>query len=439
MADWKKYLEDRTITMEEAAKKVNSGDTMWLGNTLTIPYAFMDAIAERHEELKNVTIIGNMFLGMNQIMLDTMYKKSFQTISIFPNMLERMAAMECNIDFNSVPYEWAVESVSDVYKTNVVCLEVCPPDEDGTCNAGLLGTCFSPDIFRHDNTKLRIGVINGKQPRASGDPDLVKYPVEMFDFFVYNEHDIPAVPPSEPTEHDKAISSFIMPYIKNGDKVQIGMGGLGNQIAKELITFKDMKVFTEIGTDAMIELAEAGVVTEIKMGGAFGTAELYKWLGDHPEIVSLISVKEIFGTLKEVEDLVAINATFMVDITGQCCSEAQGLKQYSAIGGSHVFLMDTPKGKGNRSFLCLRSTYVNSETKQRLSNVVSALPAGVIVSTPRYLPMYLVSEYGVADVYLRSNKDRINAIIPIAHPDYREALKSEAIEYGLMAEDDFKF
>ncbi|NCC67406.1 MAG: 4-hydroxybutyrate CoA-transferase, partial [Clostridia bacterium] len=218
----------------------------------------------------------------------------------------------------------------------------------------------------------------------------------------------------------------------------IGMGGLGNEIAKELITKKDIHIFSEIGTDAMVDLAEAGVVKDIVMGGAFGSAELYKWLGEHGEVVKLLSEQDILSADKiaQVKNFVAINSTFMVDLTGQACSEAQGIKQYSAVGGSFGFLYGAPKAPNGRSFLCLRSTYKDKQAVLH-SNIVPALPEGSIVTTPRYFVQYIVTEYGVADVYLKSNKDRIRALIPIAHPDYREQLKQQAIELGLICEDDF--
>ena len=126
----------------------------------------------------------------------------------------------------------------------------------------------------------------------------------------------------------------------------------------------------------------------------------------------------------------------MIDITGQACSEAQGSKQYSAVGGSFGFLSGAPRAKNGRSFLCLRSTFTDKAGAMH-SNIVSALPEGSIVTTPRYLPQYIVTEYGVADVYLRTIKERIKALIPIAHPDFREALKYQAIELGMIGEEDF--
>ena len=438
MENWKKYYEDHLVTMQEAAGKIKSGDTIWMGSTLCIPYDFMDSLADRSDELSNVTLLGNMYLAPNKILMDPSYKKSFHTISFFANVLERMAAQMNNIDFHSAPYGTLIDAVTKVYKANVVAIEVCPPDEDGYCNVGVLGTNFTPNIIRNDCVKTRIAVVNSYQPVAHGNAELTKLPLSMFDYIVENHHDIPSLPVAPPTEFDKVIAEQIMPYINDGDTIQIGMGGLGNQIAYDLMNKKDLHVFTEIGTDAMIDLAEAGIVKDIKMAGAFGSKELYKWLGEHGDIVTLLDVNDVITpeAVAKVDNIVAINSTFMIDITGQACSEAQGIRQYSAVGGSFAFLSGAPRAKNGRSFLCLRSTYTDKAGQTR-SNIVAALPEGSIVTTPRYLPQYIVTEYGVADIYLRSNKERIKALIPIAHPDFRDQLKQQAIELGLIGEDDF--
>lgn len=438
MENWKKYYEEHLVSMEEAAGSIQSGDTIWMGSTLCVPDTFMDKLADRVDEVQNITLLANMYLTPNRMLVDPSFKKSFHIVTFFANVLERMSAQMGIIDFHSAPYGELETAVTKVYKANVVAIEVCPPDADGNCNVGLLGTNFTPEIIRNDCVKKRIAVINKFQPIANGSDEVTKLPLAMFDYIVEDYHEIPSLPVTEPTEFDKAIAGHIMSYIHDGDTVQIGMGGLGNQIAKDLITKKDIHIFTEIGTDAMIELVEAGVVKDIKMAGAFGTLELYKWLGEHGDVVTLLPVRDVITpeALQRTKNLVAINATFMMDLTGQACSEAQGVRQYSGVGGSFAFLSGVPHAENGRSFLCLRSTFTN-KAGEKHTNIVSVLPAGCVVTTPRYLVQYVVSEYGVADIYLRTNKERIRALLQIAHPDFREKLREEIIATGQIAEDDF--
>ena len=147
----------------------------------------------------------------------------------------------------------------------------------------------------------------------------------------------------------------------------------------------------------------------------------------------MINLREI----AKQENLVAINATLMVDLLGQACSEAQGLKPYTGVGGSFAYIYGAMRARGGRSFLCLRSTY-HDEAGERHSNVVAWLPEGSIVSTPKNYQMYIVTEYGLADVYLKTMPDRIRAMIKIAHPDYREELKKQICTTSLISEADFE-
>jgi acyl-CoA hydrolase len=140
--------------------------------------------------------------------------------------------------------------------------------------------------------------------------------------------------------------------------------------------------------------------------------------------------------IAKVDNIVSINATLMIDLTGQCCSEAIGPTQYSCIGGQLDFVRGACMAKGGRSYITLRSTRKDREGKL-ISNIVACLPEGSIVTTPRSEPMFIVTEYGIADIYLRPIKDRIKALIAIAHPDFREELKARAIAQGNIFPDDF--
>ena len=439
MANVKEYYKEHLVSMKEAAQSIKSGETIWFGSTLCVPYAFLEELADRYDELTDMTLMANMYLVPTRVMTDAKYKDHFHVISMFGNVMERTAqAKGGNIDFWPVAYGKMVQAVTEIYKANVVCVEVCPMDENGKFNTGVLGTNFTPNIMRHPGITKRIAVVNKYQPIATGAESVTQYNVEDFDYIVENDHDIPSLPVTAPTEFDKAIAEHIIPYIHDGDTVQIGMGGLGNQIAYELASKKDLNIFTEIGTDAMIGLGEAGVIKKISMAGSFGTKELYHWLGKRTDLTNLLDVDDVLvpNAVAKQDNIVAINATFQIDITGQACSEAQGPIEYSGVGGSFAFLAGAPEAKNGRSFLCLRSTHPNKSGGQ-ITNIHALLPEGSVVTTPRFLVQYIVTEYGVADVYLRTIKDRIRRIIRIAHPDFREDLKAKAIAAGLMTEEDF--
>lgn len=394
----------------------------------------MDAITDRHEELENITVLSNMFLQPLDLLEDHHLKKTFKTITVFPNALERFSMAAGIIDFAPIPYSYLYTFIKDVYKTNVSLMEVCPPDEDGYVNVGALGVGFNSWVSGF--AEKVIAVVNPQHHPVQGPDEVVKVHMDQIDWIAEDEHELPAIPPTDPTEIDEEIAKYIVDVIQDGGTFQVGMGGLPNAILASLKDKKDLKIYTEILTDGMVDLAEAGAAVSMKACGAFGMPRLYEFF-DNP-MVSFDSMEAILdpASIAKQDNLISVNATLMVDITGQLCSEAIGTRQYSSIGGQLDFVRGAAKAKGGRSYITLRSARKDKDGNL-VSNIVPRLPEGSIVTTPRAEPMYIVTEYGVADIYLRSIKDRIKAMIEIAHPDFREELKREAIAQGNIFEDDF--
>lgn len=441
MEKWKKYVEEKMLSVEDTAKIIESGDVIWLANTLCIPYDVLDALADRYEELKNVTLLSNMFLKPVKLLMDPKYKKAFRTLSYFPNMLERAAHKANLVEYVPIPYSYLPYSVMDVYKANVVMTEVCEPDENGYCNVGVLGATFTPKIMKGRYVQKRVAVFNKYQSPAKGDENLMKIHVSEFDYFCRTDHEMPAIPPSEPEKVDKQIAEHIMKFIHDGSTVQIGMGGLANAVAYDLADKKDLKIYTEIVTDAVVGLVERGVVTKVVAAGAFGMPRLYKFLNES-DIVEFGTSDTVisFDAVAQEDNFVGINACLMADVTGQACSEAIGPLQYSSVGGQLDFVKGSNKarnnGKNSVCFLALRSTYKDKDGTLR-SNILTEFPPSSVVTTPRGEAMYFVTEYGVAEVYGKSINDRVKAMISITHPDFREELKQKAIAAGIAFAEDF--
>lgn len=436
MQDWQTYYKEHLVSMDEAAKMIKSGDTLWCGMTISTSYNFLDRLNARRDELEKVTLIDNLSINPFDILFDEESKKHFHFLSLFTSPLDRMSGQMGIADFHTLPYEFAYRVLVETYGANVEVTEVLPPDENGFVNVGILGVGLDGEIHKAPSIKKRIAIVNKKQARAPGTFEDLNFPVTDFDIFVEDEHELPVLPVSAPTENDMKIASYIMPYIHDGDVVQIGMGGLGEQLARGLYEKKHISIFSEIAVDSMIPLVEQGIVDKLICCGCFGSNELYEFLGTNPkvEMRNIWHMVDPFAIAQQ-ENLVAINSTFMVDLTGQACSESQGIRQYSSVGGAFGFLYGTIRAKGGRSFLCLRSTYVD-ESGERQSNVVAWLPEKCVVTTPRYLSMYIVTEFGVADVFLRTNKERIRALLKIAHPDFREQLTEQIISSGQIAADE---
>lgn len=437
--DWREIYKDKLVTMEKAAKTVKSGDCLFVGETCAMPYSFLNALNDRRNELENVTLLYNFTVNMHDMLFDEETKKHFRLISWFTGPLDRMSAQMDIAEFHSAPYEYFIEETMNVYKADTMVIEVCEPDEDGYCNVGILSAAYFKAFYECPiQFKKKIAVVNKFQSPAQGSDDNVKVKVDWFDYLTEDDHELPYIPVSPPTDVDKSIANYIMPYVNDGDTVQIGMGGLGEEITKELYSKKNITIYTEIAVDSMVDIANAGAVTKLITCGAFGSPKIYEFLGTSP-IVEFRGVADMLdpAVIGQQDNLVAINSTLMVDLTGQACSEAQGINQYSSVGGSFGYLYGATRSKGGRSFLCLRSTYKDKQGVRK-SSIVPWLPEKSVVTTPRYMQMYIVSEYGVADVYLKTNKDRIRAILKIAHPDYRNKLKADVISVGQIYEQDFE-
>ena len=438
MADWKEYYKNHLTTMENAAKAIKPGDVVWLGSGAETSCALFDALHADMTGYHDVTLMYNVAFTPSDLMFDPETKKHFRLISFFNLPLERMSGEMGIMEYHSCGYDQLGKGVFE-YGGNTVALSVCPPDEDGWCNVGIFGVGTASQIEPDPRIKKRIAIIDKGQVSIPGERDLVSIHITKFDYLVENNTGVPVVPAPPPTDLDKKVASYIMPHIKDGDKIQIGYGGLGEEILANLEGLKNIEIFSEVACDTMVRLCEEGVISKITATSPGACSEMfYDFVAKDPRakfVPSSITVN-LLEIMKQ-DNLVAINATFMVDLLGQACSEAQGLTPYSGVGGSFVYIYGAMLAKGGRSFLCLRSTF--SDKKGNLhTNIVPWLPEGSIVTTPKNYQMYIVSEYGIADVYLKTMRDRIKALIKIAHPDFRQELKEKICTTPLIGEDDFE-
>lgn len=439
MADWKEHYKEHLTTTAEAAKAIKNGDCVWMGQASQIPYVLLNELYAHKEDYENVTILYNVMNVPNDMIFDPETKKHFHLISAYNLPLERIGISMGAVDCGGTTYDYLAYWPWE-YGCNTLALQVCPPDENGYCNVGAYGIISNTIICKDPRITKKIAFIDrtGQYP-IPGDVEITSLHISEFDYIVENDTELSEIPAQPPTENDKKIASFILPYIHEGDKVQIGFGGLGEEILAHLKGIGKLEVYSEVACDNMAQLCEEGVLTKIVAAspGAcskrffdFVSKDSRAVLRPQPEMVDPLGVMK-------ADNLVAINATFMCDLLGQCCSEAQGLTPYSGPGGSFAYIYGATRAKNGRSFICLRSTYKDREGV-RHSNVVPWLPEGSIVTTPKVFVMYLVSEWGIADVFLKSVKDRIRAIIKIAHPDYRQEIKEKICTTPLISEDDFE-
>ncbi len=442
-ADWQQYYKDHLVTIEEAAKSIVPGDVIFLGQATQIPYAFLEYLYAHKEEYHDVTFWYNVMNFPTDMIFDHDTKKHFRLLNIYNLPLDRMGIDARTVEPLGAGYD-TYEACMREYGVNGSALQVSPPDANGWCNVGGYGVCTNWVTENMPEITKKFGFIDatGIFPVPTDEIEWSNIHVTEFDYIIKNDTEMFALPTPGPTEVDEKVASFILPYIRTGDKVQIGFGGLGEEILKNLNELPGtFEVFSEVLCDSMMPLVESGKITKLRASSPGAcTADTFKWLSENSDKYDVrlnprTLCIEPLGTMEQ-ENMVAINATFMVDLLGQACSEAQGLKPYTGMGGSLAYIYGAQRAKGGRSFLCLRSTYVNHEGETK-SNIVPWLPEGSIVSMLKNYVMFIVSEWGLADVYLKSYIDRIKAIIKIAHPDFREQLKEQILTTPLIEECDF--
>lgn len=437
--DWKQYYKDHLMSMREASNFIHDGDCVWVGEASSIPYSLLNEMYAHMEDYHNVTIYSNVMNQPCDMIFDPEAKKHFRQITTYNLPLERMSISMNIEECGSCGYDMLPVGPFE-YGCDMAACYINPPDENGWCNVGIYGVSTNHALVNNPRIKRVIGIMDKTgQPPVPGDPEIVAIHVTQLDCIVEEDTEIMAIPAQPPTQVDKDIASFILPYIHSGDKVQIGFGGLGEEILAHLKSVGPLEVFSEVACDNMAGLVEEGVITKITASspGACGQ-RFFDFMASDSRCV-LRPIEENINPffISQQDNMVAINATFMCDLLGQCCSEAQGLAPYSGAGGSFAYIYGAALSKGGRSFLCLRSTYVDHDG-ERHSNIVPWLPEGVIVTTPKNFVMYIVSEYGLADCFLKTCKDRIRALIKIAHPDYRKELMEKIVTTPLIKEDDFE-
>ena len=438
MADWKTHYKEHLVSMDVAANSINSGDSLWLGAAAEVPYTFLEKLHERMQDLFNVGLIYTVFNKPIDLIFDVEAKKHFKLVSFFTLPLERISAEMGIVSLWSNPFEFIPRAALEIYNCNTVALNVCPPDEDGYCNMGIYGSSTTGLIANDNRIKKRIAVIDRNQSPAGGDRLKTSLNVTDFDYIVECDEVPFEVPGSVPIELDQKIAEYVIPFIHDNDKLQVGYGSLGDAVLTHLNHINSIEIYSEVVSESMQPLVEKGIVSKLSFASCgVGSPSFFNFLATNEKVhvEDVTKMIDPFGIALQ-DNIVAVNSTFMVDLTGQACSEAQGINQYSAVGGQFAYLYGAIKSKGGRSLLCLRSTYKDHEGVIH-SNIVPWLPEKSVVTTPRYLMMYIVSEYGVADVFLKTIKDRIKALLKIAHPDFREELKEQIISTGQIAEDDF--
>lgn len=292
---------------------------------------------------------------------------------------------------------------------------------------------YEKDVLEHAD--MVVLEVNPNAPRTHGDTQVH---ISDVDYIIEVDYELPQAELLEPMDVERKIAENIVELIDDGSTIQLGIGGIPNAVAKFLKDKKDLGVHTEMFTESMIELFEVGAITNKRKtlwNGkfvctfAYGSKKMYEFLDENPAVLFLRGryVNDPY-VIAQNEKMVSINTALMVDLTGNVCSEAIGTRHYSGTGGQLDTHRGAVKSKGGKGIIAMRSTAKDGT----VSTIVPMLPAGSPITVPRQELDYIVTEWGAVRLRGLPTRKRVQALISIAHPDFREELTKQAKEIGLI-------
>ncbi len=350
----------------------------------------------------------------------------------------RKAVHEGRADFTPVLLsEFPLLFKRGILPVDVAVIHVSPPDEHGFCSLGVeVGLTKSPA----ESAKVIIAEVNEQMPRALGDSFLH---VSRLNYIVPVNYPIPelAMGDEGPSDTIEKIAGYIAELIPDGATMQMGIGAIPDAVLKYLYSKKDLGVHSELFSDGVIGLVDAGVLTnarktlhpgKILAVYILATRRLYQWIDQNPiiEFHRTEYVNDPF-VIAQNDRMVAINSAFEVDLTGQVCADSIGPKLYSGVGGQLDFIYGASRSKDGVPVIALPST-TTLRDGTRITRIAAMLKQGAGVVTSRNHIRYVVTEYGVADLYGKSIRQRALLLITVAHPDFRDELQKQARELNYI-------
>jgi 4-hydroxybutyrate CoA-transferase len=431
---WSKIYESKATTAAEAVKAIKSGDNIFLTGNCSVPRVLMGALVERAQELENVQINHALTIGSSDYVAPEM-KGHIRANSLFIGPNVRKAVQEGRADFTPVLLsEFTLLFKKGYLPIDVAFVHVSPPDEHGFCSYGIeTGLTKTPAEF----AKVIIAEVNPNMPRCHGDSFIH---VSRIDHIVPVDYPLLelAMSAGGATELHTRIAEHIAELIPDGATMQMGIGAIPDAVLQFLYHKKDLGVHTELFSDSVIDLVEAGVLTnarktlhpgKITAGFMLGTKRLYDWVDDNPiiELRRTEYVNDPFVIAQNYRQI-AINSAIEVDLTGQICADSIGPKLYSGVGGQLDFVYGASRSEGGIPVIALPSTAKGD----KFSRIVSMLKPGAGVVTSRNHVHYVVTEFGVAQLYGKTIRERAKALISIAHPKFHDELTREAKELNYI-------
>lgn len=416
-------MNSNYITAAEAVNIVNPGDRVFIHGSAATPVSLVKALQSRHRELHDVELVSITNMGPLDFNHPD-YRKSFFFNSLFVSANTRAVANSEAGDYVPV----FLSQIPQLFKRSILSIDVAmiqvsPPDKHGYCS---LGTSVDIAMAAVETAKHVIAQVNSAMPRTLGD-GIVH--VSKIHSLVAHEAELPEVNyASGATTISEQIGHNVASLIEDGATLQMGIGTIPDQVLKNLGNHKNLGLHTEMFSDGIIPLLEKGIInnSQKKLNTGLsvtsfllGTRRLYDFVDNNPSILVMdIGYVNDTSIIRQNARATAINSAIEIDLTGQVCADSIGTYQYSGIGGQMDFMRGASLSEGGKPIIAMPSV-----TSKGVSRIVPFLKEGAGVVTTRGHIHWVVTEYGIVNLFGKNLRQRAKALISIAHPDHQESLE----------------
>lgn len=423
---WQPVYQSKLVLAEEAVRLVKSGDRVVFSHACGESPALSAALVARAPELKNVEIVHLVPMEKAAYCAEEM-KNSFTHNSLFAGSTTRGPINAGRADFTPCFFHEVPRLFRHGYlPVDVAMIQVSPPDEHGFCSFGVSVDYTKPAA---SCAKAVIAAVNPNMPRTLGDSFIH---VNEITHLVETSDKLIELPRPKITAVEEAIGEHVASLVEDGSTLQIGIGAIPEAVLLFLKEKKDLGIHTEMFSDGVVELVEAGVITnkaknyhpgKMLCNFLMGTRKLYDFVDNNP-MVEMHPVDYTNDPLiiSRNDQMISINSALQVDLTGQVCADTIGYKQYSGVGGQVDFVRGSSRSQGGKAIIALPSTASGG----RISRLAVRLDEGAVATTSRNDVHFVVTEYGAVNLRGKTLRERAKALISVAHPDYRAELRKEA-------------
>jgi acyl-CoA hydrolase len=431
-ASWPADARAKVLSAADAAGLVRSRQRVYLQGGCAVPRAIVECLVARRDELEDVEIVHLHTEGPAEYVAPEM-AGHFRHNALFIGRNVREAVNAGRADFTPVFLSDIPRLFETTLPPDVAMIQVSPPDRAGFCSLGISVDCAKPAALA---AKRVIAQVNARMPRTHGDSFLH---ISQIDHLVPLDAELIEVEPlPELDEVSRRIGAHVASLVEDRCTIQTGIGAIPNAVLAELSHHQHLGLHTEMFSDGVLDLIEAGVLDNDaknyhrgKAVASFvmGSRRLYDFVDDNPMIeMHPVSFTNDPFTIAQNDRMVAINSALEVDLTGQVCADSIGHRLYSGIGGQLDFVRGAARSSGGRAIIALPATAADGQ----ISRIVAELKPGAGVVTTRGDVHFVVTEHGIAGLHGRTLRERAAALIEVAEPRFREGLRQQARELHIL-------